>query len=512
MNLYALVIEPDPEERSVLRNALHRQQWKVCEAASVAEASRIIGSYLWNLILCDADISTQRVAPSGDQTLLSELKRRLGPKVHIVITAAPQVSSITPFEAIINGASDYISKPCQEDRIEQYSRKVVERLRAAEREAKEALLAKRQRPSSSTPPLPELVGESEAIIRVFKELAQIVNNIYLDSLCEGGAPARLPSIFITGETGTGKELVAQIIHQRSSQSKGQFVPVNCSNLTPELAESELFGHEPGAFTGASRKRQGLWEEASGGTLFLDEITEAPPSVLPKLLRVLQDGMVKRLGSNRWRRTNVQVIAASNRDMQEEVREGRFRRDLYHRLSLHRLHLPPLRERIEDVPLIAEHFARRYFRRDIRFAQDALDMLMSYPFPGNVRELENIVCGAARISTDGVVYAVDLSAYIELVRGGNSTDMNRLDALQSAGAATAYVPSNGEGLEERVHRYRLQVVKETLAKCNGNVTQTARTLKISRPSLYKILREIEQKSASGYEQIRPTSTRLIGASA
>ena len=135
--------------------------------------------------------------------------------------------------------------------------------------------------------------------------------------------ARLPSVFITGETGTGKELVAQIIHRRSSQSRGQFVPVNCSNLTTELAESELFGHEPGAFTGASRKRQGLWELADGGTLFLDEITEAPPSVLPKLLRVLQDGMVKRLGSNRWRRTNVQVIAASNRDMREEVREGRF---------------------------------------------------------------------------------------------------------------------------------------------------------------------------------------------
>jgi two-component system response regulator AtoC len=491
MNLYALVIEPDPEERAVLRNALHRQQWKVCEAASAAEASRIIGNFSWNLILCDADLSTQRVAPSCDLTLLSELKRRFGPKVHIVITAAPQVNSITPFEAIINGASDYIPKPCQEDRIEQYARQVVERLRAAEREAKEALLAKRQRPTSNIPPLPELVGESEAIIRVFKELAQIVNNIYLDSLCEGGAPSRLPSIFITGETGTGKELVAQIIHQRSSQSKGQFVPVNCSNLTPELAESELFGHEAGAFTGASRRRQGLWELADGGTLFLDEITEAPPAVLPKLLRVLQDGVVKRLGSNRMMRMNVQVIAATNRDMREEVREGRFRNDLYHRLSLHRLHLPPLRDRIEDIPLIVEHFTRRHFKRDIRFTQDALDMLMSYPFPGNVRELENIVCGAARRSPDGVVYAADLCSYMELVEVSKDTGLECADEPKGSSLVSTDYVSTEVGLEEQVQRFKMQIVKETLARHNGNATRAARSLKISRPSLYRLLRDMKR---------------------
>src|SRR5215210_6204935 len=324
MNLHALVIVADAEERGVVRNTLYKQQWKVCEAPSVEEASRIIDRFSWNLIICDAAICMRRTGPSQDLTWLSELKSRFGAKAQIVITAAAQESSIGPLEAILNGASDYILKPCREEKIAECSRRVIERLRAAEREAKEAHLASRLRAPDSPPVLPKLVGESDAIIGVFKKLAQIVENIYLDGLGETGPPARLPSVFITGETGTGKELAAHLIHRHGSQSKGEFVPVNCSNVSNELAESELFGHEPGAFTGAGRERRGLWELADGGTLFLDEITEAPASVLPKLLRVLQDGMVKRLGSNKWRRTNVQVIAASNRDMQKEVNEGRFR--------------------------------------------------------------------------------------------------------------------------------------------------------------------------------------------
>jgi DNA-binding NtrC family response regulator len=495
MNLFALVIDADAEERGVVRNALHKQQWKVCEAASVEEAARILDSYSWNLILCDAALSTQHAYPSSDLTLLSELKRRFGTKAQVIITAAPQGSSISPLEAILNGASDYIFKPCREDKIAECSNQVIERLRAAEREAKEAQIARRLRASESDSALPELVGESEAIIKVFRRLAEIVENIYLDCFGEGDSYARLPSVFISGETGTGKELVAQIINQRGSQSKGEFVPVNCSNLTPELAESELFGHESGAFTGASRERQGLWEIADGGTLFLDEITEAPPSVLPKLLRVLQDGMVKRLGSNRWRRTNVQVIAASNRDMRQEIQEGRFRSDLYHRLSLHRLHLPPLRDRIEDVPLIAEHFARRHFRRDIRFAQDALDTLMSHPFPGNVRELENIVRGAARKSPDGVVYAVDLCSYMELAEEPAAFEWECPNGSKGSDPVASNVSSPDESLEEQIHRFKLQIVKETLSRHNGNATRAARALKISRPSLYKLLRDIKREDLS-----------------
>lgn len=493
MDLHALVIDADAEERGVVRNALYKQQWKVCEASSVEEAMRIVGRYSWNLVFCDASLSAQLNHSSGDTTLLSGLKRRFGSKVHVVVMAQ-QESPINSFEAILNGASDFFRKPCREERVADYSRQVVERLRAAEREVKEAQLAARVRTSELPPALPELVGESEAIIKVFRRLAEIVENIYLDGLGEGSLTARLPSVFITGETGTGKELVAQIIHRRS-HSGGQFVPVNCSNLTPELAESELFGHEPGAFTGASRKRQGLWELADGGTLFLDEITEAPPSVLPKLLRVLQDGMVKRLGSNRWRRTNVQVIAASNRNMQREIQEGRFRSDLYHRLSLHRLHLPPLRDRIEDVPLIIEHFSRQHFMRDIRFSQDALDTLMSYPFPGNVRELENIVRGSARKSPDGVVYAVDLCSYMELAEERSTSELEYPDGSKGSNPVASNVSSLDESLDEQLHRFKLQIVKETLSRHNGNATRAARALKISRPSLYKLLKDIKREEGS-----------------
>lgn len=218
-------------------------------------------------------------------------------------------------------------------------------------------------------------------------------------------------------------------------------------------------------------------------------------MLPKLLRVLQDGMIKRLGSNRWRRTNVQVIAASNRDMRKEIEEGRFRSDLYHRLSLHRLHLPPLRDRIEDVPLIVEHLGRRHFRRDIRFAQDALDMLMSYPFPENVRELENIVRGAARKSPDGVVYAVDLCAHIELVGERANPEWECPNSSKGSNLLPHSASSTDESLEEQVHRFKLRIVKEALAKHNGNATRAARALKLSRPSLYRLLRDINREEVN-----------------
>src|ERR1051325_1766478 len=273
MNFYALVIDEDEKERDLIRKVLDKEQWRVCEAASVEEADRIIDSFSWSLVVCDASLSVRRAEPLSDLTLLSELKRRFGRKAQIIITAAPQDGSINPLEAFLNGASDYISKPCREERIAACSRQITERLRAAEREAKAAQLARWPRASDSAPVSPDLVGNSEAIIKVFRRLAEILKEIQLDGSGVGGSDARLPSIFITGETGTGKELVAQIIHGRGGRLKGQFVPINCSNLTPELAESELFGHEQGAFTGANGKRPGLWEMADGGTLFLDEITE-----------------------------------------------------------------------------------------------------------------------------------------------------------------------------------------------------------------------------------------------
>ena len=494
MELLALIIDTDEYQRSVARHVLQKHNWKVREAATVEAALSSVGELSsFKLIFCDADLSTQSVGPSADLTLLGELKKRCGETAQLVVTAAAG-RPVTALEALLNGASEYLRKPLQEENLIELSRAVLARIFAVEREEKRYSF--RSMASEVAPIAPEFIGESAAILKVFKDLANVVNGIRHDNLQRRkgeNSPAPQPSVFVTGETGTGKELIAHLIHQHSSHSNGRFVPVNCSNLPPELAESELFGHMPGAFTGATKEKEGLWELADGGTLFLDEISEAPPSVLPKLLRVLQDGQVKRLGSNRLKQTRVQVIAASNREMQAEVNAGRFRADLYHRLSLHKLHIPPLRERLEDVPLIVEHLARRHFTRQVRFTQDALDALMTYGFPGNVRELENIVRGAARKSPNGVVYAVDLAAYVQMLEPPSETHRGELEALIARAASTdstASSASSGEGLEEQLHRFKLQVVRETLARCDGNVTRAANALKISRPSLYRLIKELE----------------------
>lgn len=518
MGILALVIDADACQRSIVRNALKRDDWEVCEAASVEAAMCFIGQLpSWRLIFCDAELSAQGVNSTRGLTLFSELKKCCEESGQVVITASAG-SPFTPLEALLNGASEYIRKPLQEEKILEVSHGVLERLRASDRE--ERLKRVSTLTSGFVAVAPEFVGESEPVIKVFKDLARIVSSIRHDS-ADGQRSNRIEtpqtSIFINGETGTGKELIARLIHQHSSQANGQFVPVNCSGLLPDLAESQLFGHTPGAFTGALKEKEGLWELADGGTLFLDEITEAPPSVLPKLLRVLQDGQMKRLGSNRLKPTHVQVIAASNRDMQAEVNAGRFRADLYHRLSLHRLHIPPLRERLEDIPLIVQHLARRHFMRQIHFAQEALDVLMSYNFPGNVRELENIVRGAARRSPNGVVYAYDLAAYTEMSKAHDAVHRAELSELAGATKGDSlmdFAYPSGEGLNEQVHRFILQVVRQTLAQYDNNVSRTSRALKISRPSLYKILRDIEQDDAAHRvgRHAHETSKRTLAAGA
>lgn len=492
MELLALVIDADASQRRVVRDVLQNHNWKVREAATVDSAVGLIReSSAWGLVFCDVELSTQNIDSLDSLTLLGELKGRCGEAAQIVVTAK-MGRPINALEAILNGASEYLRKPLQEEEIAECSRAIIERLMAVEREGQREFCAAA---SELTIAAPEFIGESAAIIRVFKDLAKVVSDLrHADEQRERNknAPTPQPSVFITGETGTGKELIAQLIHQRSHRGGGRFVPINCSSLSPDLAESELFGHASGAFTGASKEKEGLWEVASGGTLFLDEITEAPPAVLSKLLRVLQDGLVKRVGSNHLKQTYVQVIAASNRDMQTEINAGRFRADLYYRLSLHKLHVPPLRERLEDIPLIVEHLARRYFTRQMRFAPEALDVLMNYSYPGNVRELENIVRGAVRKSPDGMVYPADLRAYAEMVetRAEPRRDELRATTARAAATAPATLPTLlSEGLDEQVHRFKLQVVRETLAKCDGNVTRAANALKISRPSMYRLIKEL-----------------------
>jgi len=334
-----------------------------------------------------------------------------------------------------------------------------------------------------------------------KELARIINNINREYPLSGineTIARQPPAFFITGETGTGKELIAQMIHRHSPHSRKKFVAVNCGSLPTELVESELFGHVAGAFTGATKDRMGLWESADGGTLFLDEITEATPAIQATLLRVLQNGEVQRLGSQQTMKTRVQVVAASNREIETEIRTGRFRQDLYYRLNQHRLHLPPLRDRLEDVPGIVKHFLQLHFNRPVIFFKEAIEMLMSYSFPGNVRELENIVRGAVRQSPDGKVYGFDLQSYMELAKT-NVAQVRAINDKQSkrreAHLDRRLEPhDNEEGLDERVRRFTLHVVHDALADCGGNRKRTAEQLKITRQRLYKLLDDTKRAAS------------------
>ncbi|MFL6231352.1 MAG: sigma-54-dependent transcriptional regulator, partial [Pyrinomonadaceae bacterium] len=487
----ALVIEPDEGLRRLVREALREDGWRVVEACSADEALTVISrQQSWPLVYCSDNLPQGGAEACVGSGILETLRKYLGAASYIVMVGASD-SSNAALDAIIAGASDFISLPCRADDVRKLARVVKQRLLAADRETTEyALEVHPDATTSSTREL-NLVGASEAVVNVFKKIARSLTSRTItagNNGVEKGTGKRSPSYFITGETGTGKELVAHLIHQRSMYAVGPFVPVNCSTLPTDLAESELFGHEPGAFTGAVREKKGLWELANGGTLFLDEITEAPQAVLPKFLRVLQDSMVRRLGSNRWIPVDVQVVAASNRDLRSEIKAGRFREDLYHRLSLFQFHLPPLRERRGDIPLLVTHFARHYATHPIKLSQDALELLIQHSWPGNVRELENVVRAAISHAADGMIYAVDLLPHLQGVSEIKATCSVCSGVTASASEVT--VTASPTSFDAQVKEFKLKTVKEALRQHRGNITHTAAALGITRPTLYKLLKELE----------------------
>jgi DNA-binding NtrC family response regulator len=307
-----------------------------------------------------------------------------------------------------------------------------------------------------------LVGRSPAFVEVMKLVGRV-------------APTNLP-VLITGESGTGKEVVADAIHRHSARANQSFVAVNCGALPAELIESELFGHVRGSFTGAERDRGGLFEEAAGGTIFLDEITETPPAFQVKLLRALQKGEVRRVGSNQVIRVNARVIAASNRDVEEEVRQGRFRQDLLYRLNAMTIHLPPLRERREDILPLARHFAaalRAPGDPPVSFTRKAIYLLETYPWPGNIRELENVMARAATLC-DHAVRPEDLPALIQ-----------QYSAADSPQQRTTASGSNEEwpSLSEMEGRY----VARVLAHTGGNKQAASRLLSVDPKTLDRMIK-------------------------
>jgi transcriptional regulator with GAF, ATPase, and Fis domain len=332
-----------------------------------------------------------------------------------------------------------------------------------------------------------LVGRSAALQEVQRKIA-----LY--------APVDA-SVVITGETGTGKELVAQALHDGSPRRRDPFVAVNCSALSEELLESELFGHEKGAFTGAVRSHRGRFERADGGTLFLDEIGDMPLHTQTRLLRVLESGRLERVGSEREQLIDVRVVVATNVPLEQAVGQGRFRADLYHRISVLRLHLPPLRERSEDIPELVEHFlgyfARKYGRSVNRLTPEALELLQSYLWPGNVRELRNVL---ERVFVENRAEAIGARAFAEWVRerrnflpgdwtpqGGGGTILSPPYPAPGSLLASATVPPRARST--RPVELDAAEIRRALSAAAGNLAMAARLLGVHRATLYRYLKKL-----------------------
>jgi DNA-binding NtrC family response regulator len=371
----------------------------------------------------------------------------------LVLTGYPSVD--TALAALKEGAADYLTKPVHPGELVA----VVERLLEGRKLRREHRLLERRLRVEDTGA--DLIGTSPAMV----ELLDVVRRLAVSDL----------DVLIVGETGTGKELVARRMHRLSPRARGRFVPVDCGTIPEGLIESELFGHEKGAFTGADRRTMGLLEYADGGTFFLDEVQALPPTVQAKLLRTLQERTLRRVGSTEERSVVVRVVAAANESPEELVRVGRLREDLLHRLNVGRIDLPPLRERNGDVALLAEHFMRRYGGEGPaggtrRLSGDALSALEAYAWPGNVRELQNVVAGLALIAP---------------VRGRVSCRHVDL-VLATAGAARHAPPMSLERARRACER---QTVAAALARHAGRRTAAARELGLTRQGLAKIIRRL-----------------------
>ncbi len=438
-----LLIDDDKTALDGLVKILARDGYPVSGALSGYEALNLLSKKNFDIIVTD-----MKLPGMGGLSLIHELRKKEEPAAIVVITAYSSVK--TAVEAIKCGADDYLTKPINIEELELVLEKLWERQRliAQNRLLKEKLKDKYK---SS-----ELVGSTPQMHRVFKMIEDV-------------APSTA-SILILGETGTGKELIANAIHYQSDRASMPFVALHCAALSEGVLESELFGHEKGAFTGAVQLRKGRFEMADGGTLFLDEVGEMSLKVQVKLLRVLEKGEFERVGGEKTIKVDVRLIAATNRDLEKEVAEGRFREDLFYRLNVITIHLPPLRERKEDILILSNFFAIKYakkYKKEIKgFVPEAMDMLCAYQWPGNVRELENVVERAIVLCKKNIIGVDQLPKNIV---------PNREDI------AMIKIPL-GVSLEEA----EKEVIQKTLLMTHGSKKEAAKILGISSRKIeYKV---------------------------
>lgn len=450
--MHLLIVDDDHEFRSGIARRLGRSKHNVREAENGAAALEILRDETFEVALLDLAMPQM----SGLE-LLPRLKE-LTPHCEVVMLTG-EASIESAVSAMKQGAFDYIRKPCPFGELEL----VLERAWQHHRLGRENEQL-RQVIGRSTPPS-EIIGTSLEIQQVLR-------------LVERVAPTDSP-VLILGESGTGKELVARAVHQRSQRASKPMVTINCAALQESLLESELFGHEKGAFTGAVASKPGLFEVADGGTLFIDELGELAPSLQAKLLRVLEDGHMRRVGATREQRVDVRIIAATNRNLSEDVAARRFREDLFFRINVLSVELPPLRQRRDDIPLLANHFVRR-IGRDWSLDDSALAALVHYSWPGNVRELSNVI-ERASILADG--NRITLSEFPHQI------------THQSPELLAGAIIEDTDNLEDRERLH----VQRVLNRENWNRNRTADALGINRRSLFRLIQKHglqPQKSDTG----------------
>ena len=456
-----LVVDDDLSMREMLELMLTAEGYEVEQAEDGAKAIRMLETSTYDLIISDI-----RMGPVGGLAVLKEAKKRCPDTLVIMISAF--ATTETAVEAMNEGAYDYIPKPFNVEEVKQTIRNALERKTLDhEKEFLEAELKK-------TYHFGHIVGNSPPMIKIFNTIKQVADT--------------RTNVLITGESGTGKELIAQAIHKNSDRKDSPFTVIHCAGIPETLMESELFGHRKGAFTGAIDHKEGLFEASDGGTVFLDEIAELTPTVQVKLLRVVQEKAFKRVGETRDIEVDIRIISATNKNLEDEVIAGKFREDLFYRLNVIHIDIPPLRERKEDLPALAQHFLEKFAKemnKSIhKLSSYAQDMLSRYDFPGNVRELENMIERSVATATTNIILPESLAL----------ATFKRAETQARKGAAVAGfdIPPSGFSLDDALLEVETGYLLKAMEMTGGNKQNAADLLGISLRNLRYRLEKLESK--------------------